>query len=134
LEGGDRRDLFAVEREHEESERARDRGMAVVEVGAEGGLAVGAGRYDAQRRAAEARPVVKEEGDGLLPSYSNGNGGMVTQASSASRATTAFVSPRSTASANRPTISRSSGESGTGAREESIGRWASAARTRWSAL
>jgi hypothetical protein len=44
-----------------------------------------------------------------LPWYSNGYGGMVTQASSASRATTASVSPRSTASTKWPTTPRSCG-------------------------
>jgi hypothetical protein len=65
-EEGDRGDLLAVECEHEESERPRDRGMAVVEVAAEGGSAVGAGRYDPQRCAAQARPVVEKDGDGLF--------------------------------------------------------------------
>jgi hypothetical protein len=51
-EEGDRRDLLACECEYKESERPRDRGVAVVEVAAERGLAVGANRYDAQRCAA----------------------------------------------------------------------------------
>ena len=59
---------------------------------------------------------------------------MVSSASSVSIATTPSMSPRSNRSAKRVTISRSCGESGSGARSRTAGRASSAARARWSAL
>ena len=49
------------------SPHGRATGAWVVDVEAEGGLAVGAGRDDAPRGAAHARPMLEEEGDGRLP-------------------------------------------------------------------
>jgi hypothetical protein len=67
LKERDRRDLLVLECKHDESERPRDRGVSVVEVAAEGGLAVGARRHEVDRRAAQAGPILEEEGDGRFP-------------------------------------------------------------------
>ena len=65
-EEGERRDLFAVECEHDEAPRPRDPSVPVIDVEAEGGLTVGAGRDDPAPGVAHACPMLEEEGDGLF--------------------------------------------------------------------
>ena len=85
---GDRGDAVALEREHHQPAGARDR-AGVPEVEAERGLAVGARRHEPEA----ARPPPRRHGRrnvaiAARPWYSSGSGGIVSQASSVSRATT----------------------------------------------
>jgi hypothetical protein len=76
VEPGDRRDRLSFERQRDQSVGASDRRMRVHEVAAEGRLGVGPGGHDAQRRAAQLRPVTKKAAIASCPWHSSGWGGM----------------------------------------------------------
>ena len=84
-----------------------DGGHGVAQVAAERRLAVRPGGDKPEpARAAPARAADRNSA-AARPWYPKGSGGMVSQASSVSRATMPSASPRSKASANRPATSRS---------------------------
>ncbi len=87
------------------------------------------------RGARAANACVKKPVIAVSPWYSNGSGGIVTQASSVRSTTISSTLARSKASANRPASSRSEAECGSRARSRTGGVLASSvARARWRAL
>ena len=92
VEAGHRADAVAGEGEHQQSVGMGDAGQRVPEVDTEGGLAVGPGRYQPEMRPGRNTAARNRAADSR-PWYSSGSGGMVSQTSSVSRATTPSTSP-----------------------------------------
>jgi hypothetical protein len=104
-EEGDLGDLAAGECEDDQPIRARDVCVRAREIAAEGGLTVGPGRDEPPQRrlvarAADAQEVSDRRGALVLVRV----GGVVSQASSVSNATTVSTSPSSIAFTSRHTL------------------------------
>ena len=94
-EAGHDADLVAREGEHEYPVGVGDRGARIADVEAERGLAVGPGRHETGGAAGAERGRGPEPAASSRPWYRSGTGGMISQASSVSNATTSCTSPAS---------------------------------------